>query len=224
MWAFETKKSSDTWNEYFETVHRKHGTAHLLCKHCHTVFPHPNSDPNKSTSSIGKHLKTCSEYKRKLRNAAGEDSPSVDLFEDFFNSVAPRDRPVTTRDRVKEKVLRIIISGNLSFSFAENDEFVDLLKDAYPDCTPPNRRAIVEYLKSKATLTRHELKAKLGELDSKVSIALDIWTTRTNLAFLGMSSPGCQFWFSSREIKSHSGKSFFSCHVADQFSNYGSLD
>jgi len=95
-----------------------------------------------------------------------------------------------TRDRVKEKVLRIIIAGNLPFSFAENGELVDLLKDAYPDCPPPSRKAIVDYLKSKATLTRLEMKEKLAQLDSKVSIALDIWTTRTNVAFLGNSPFG----------------------------------
>ena len=32
------------------------------------------------------------------------------------------------------------------------------------------------------------MKVRLAALDSKVSLALDIWTTRTNLAFLGMSS------------------------------------
>ena len=145
-----------------------------------------------------RHLKTCAKYSKHIKKMAGEVTvdPAVDLFEDFFNSVTPRDRPVTTRDRIKEKVLRIIISGNLSFSFAENADFIDLLKDAYPDCTPPNRKAVVDYLKAKATLTRHELQGELAQLDSKVSTALDIWTTRTGYAFLGMSSHGCPFWFS----------------------------
>jgi len=197
MWAFETKKSSEAWNEFIEVVHRKNGTAHLLCKHCDSAFTHPNRDVSKSTSTIGKHLRTCTTYRRKLHLEAGEHSPNFDILDSLFNSSAARDGPVATRDLIKERVLRIIIAGNLPFSFAENDEFVDLLKDAYPDCPPPNRRAIVEYLKAKATLTRHKLKTMLGELDSKVSIALDIWTTRTNLAFFGMSSLICwRFWFS----------------------------
>src|SRR5436190_11794115 len=93
---------------------------------------------------------------------------------------------VMMMDRLKEKVLRIIIYINLPFSHADNPEFVELLKDAYPDCSPPSRKAIVEYLKSKATLTKLELKELLSQLDSKVSLALDAWTTRNNLAFLGM--------------------------------------
>jgi hypothetical protein len=187
MWAFETKKSSDVWNEFIETVHRKNGTAHVLCKHCHVSLHHPNRDGNKSTSSMSKHLKICSSFRRKLQMQAGEHSPAVDLFDEWIGA-STRDRPVTSRDGVKERVLRIIISGNLPFSFADNIELLELLKDAYPDLPPPNRKAIVELLKSKATLSRHEMKVRLAALDSKVSLALDIWTTRTNLAFLGMSS------------------------------------
>jgi|SRR5437667_10128666 len=190
MWAFETKKSSKAWPEFIETVHCKDGTAHVLCRHCHTAVRHPNRDANKSPSNMQKHLAACVKYRQHLQNQAGEHSPRVDLFDSLFNSSSPRDRPVMTRDRVKEKVLRIIIAGNLPFSFAENGELVDLLKDAYPDCPPPSRKAIVDYLKSKATLTRLEMKEKLAQLDSKVSIALDIWTTRTNLAFLGNSPFG----------------------------------
>jgi hypothetical protein len=142
-----------------------------------------------------RHLKTCAKYKKHILKMAGEITvdPANDLFENFFNSVSPRDRPVTTRDRIKEKVLRIIISGNLSFSFAENADFVDLLKDAYPDSDPPTRKAVVDYLKAKATLTRHELIEELAALDSRISLAMDIWTTRKGYSFLGMSSPGCRF-------------------------------
>ena len=70
-----------------------------------------------------------------------------------------------TRDCVKEKVLRIIIVDNLPFSFMENGELIELLKDVYLDCPPPSRKAIVDYLKSKATLTRLEMKEKLAQLD-----------------------------------------------------------
>ena len=112
-----------------------------------------------------------------------------DLIYNLMGWNDPRHREVMTTDRMKEKILRIIIDGNLAFSLAENPEFVDLLKDAYPDCPPPTRKTIVEYLKSKATLTKLELKEVFSQLDSKVSLALDAWTTRTNLAFLGMYVP-----------------------------------
>ena len=95
---------------------------------------------------------------------------------------------IANRDRLKERVLRIIISGNLPFNFAENGEFIDLLNDPYPDCPAPTRKTVVDYLYSKSTLTKLELRDLLGKLDSKVSLALDVWVTCTNLAFLGTSS------------------------------------
>jgi hypothetical protein len=77
-------------------------------------------------------------------------------------------------ERLKEVVLRIIIAGNLPFSFAELPEFISLLHDAYPDCTPANRKTMTAYLKAKAVLTKLELKEKLGRNQSKVSLALDV--------------------------------------------------
>ena len=91
-------------------------------------------------------------------------------------------------DRLKERVLRIIISDNLPFSFAENGEFINLLNDAYPECPAPMCKTVVDYLHSKSTLTKIELRDLLGKLDSKVSLALDVWITRMNLTFLGTSS------------------------------------
>ena len=89
-------------------------------------------------------------------------------------------------ERLKEAVLRIIIARNLPFSFAELPEFQALLRDAYPDCTPASRKTMMEYLKAKAVLTKLELKDTLTKNKSKVSLALDVWTTRTNIAFLGI--------------------------------------
>jgi len=91
-----------------------------------------------------------------------------------------------TNDFLCEKVLRIIIAGNLPFYHAENTELVEHLKDAYPDCTPPSRKAVMDLLKTKAARARRELVEKLSQVDSKVSLAMDCWTTRNNIGFLGM--------------------------------------
>ena len=84
-------------------------------------------------------------------------------------------------------VLRIITEGNLAFSFAGNDEFVTLLKHAYSDVNTPNRRSVVTKLKNNVGKEKERLKKCFEELDSKVSLALDAWTTRNNIAFLGTS-------------------------------------
>jgi len=142
-----------------------------------------------------RHLLHCEDYKEHMRKLAGYDgnpasSPGMNLIDDLMGWSSARDRQVMSRDRLKERILRIIIAGNLSFSLAENPEFIDLLNDAYPDCPIPTRKTVVDYLHAKATLTKAELRELLAKLDSRVSLALDIWVTRTGLAFLGTTSPG----------------------------------
>jgi hypothetical protein len=92
-------------------------------------------------------------------------------------------------ERLKEKVLRVIVSGNLPFALVDNVEFQSLLKDAYPDCPAPTRKSAKDYLQSRVDRTRDDLKAKLAINDSKVSLVLDAWTTRSSHSFLGISPP-----------------------------------
>src|SRR5579859_3629235 len=98
-----------------------------------------------------------------------------------------------TWERLKEKVLHIIISENLPFAFVQNVEFQSLCTDAYPDCIPlSNRRIMCDYLKAKAEESKAQLKKRLRKNDSKVNLVLDVWTTRSNLVFLGnYSLPPC---------------------------------
>ena len=134
-----------------------------------------------------RHLLACHKY---LRTKPPVDSESITnpAINTYFSSANGRNQPVTTSDRVKDKILRIIISGNLPFSFVENVEFADLVKDAYPNCGMVTRKTVVDYLRSKATCTKEDAALRMSESRSKVSLAMDIWTTRTHLAFLGMCS------------------------------------
>ena len=100
-----------------------------------------------------------------------------------------RSKEPMSHHHVKETVLRIIIAANLHFAFTNNGEFQALVKHAYPDNTPPSRKSRREYLLSRTDGTKNNLKAKLAANESKVSLVLDVWTTRTNLSFLGTSPP-----------------------------------
>jgi fructose-1-phosphate kinase PfkB-like protein len=91
-----------------------------------------------------------------------------------------------TADKLCEQMLRIITEGNLPFLFAENSELVKLLKHAYPGVIIPNRRSVAAKLKSNVAKSKQQLKERLAKVDSKISLALDAWTTRNNVAFLGM--------------------------------------
>ena len=83
------------------------------------------------------------------------------------------------------RVLRVVIVRNLPFYFAENDEFKMLLKDAYPDCIPLTRHGLVDLLGHKAKEARAAFHKVLGNLGCKIHLALDCWTSRMNLGYLG---------------------------------------
>jgi hypothetical protein len=185
-WAFETKKTAEHWNEYYEVLHTTEFTPHVLCKHCKEVKSHPNRNGDKSTSSIRRHLLKCMPFARHVRRQAGElPSNSTDVLADFLGWENPCLRPVMTSAILKEKLLRIIISGNLPFSFVGNNELHTVLKQAYPDCMILTRKTLVDYLSVKARVTQLELKKELMANDSKVCLALDAWSTRGNYSFLG---------------------------------------
>ena len=90
-----------------------------------------------------------------------------------------------TFEKLCEQVLHIICTGNLSFSQAENPELIKLLCHAYLDVQSPNRRSIAAKLTANAGIERENLKEELRNLESKVGLALDGWTSRGNLGFLG---------------------------------------
>ena len=83
----------------------------------------------------------------------------MDLFEDFFKG--NHQSKVMTSDRFYESVLKLIIVDNLSFNQAENPALQDLFQEAFPNCTLPIRRSVVQRLKSGTQLARDNLRDRL---------------------------------------------------------------
>ena len=122
-----------------------------------------------------KHLKGCTLYQKSGRRSDTESTSSSNRQSvmELLNSKESDPNQVMSRDRLKERVLRIIVSGNLPLSFADNTELRALLKDAYPDCSPPNRKSAHEYLQSRSDATVADIKAKLVTNESKVNLVLN---------------------------------------------------
>lgn len=170
------------------------GTPHQICNHCQCIIKHNNLLNGKTPKNLNEHLERCHKYKVWRRA-----NPSTD-HEEYINRTAPKHflndyrtsssdilptKGVMTSVKLCEQVLRIIVAGNLSFSFAENPEFVALLRHAYPDCNIPNRRSVAKALKKAAKDERVALREEMMMNDSKINIALDAWTSNNNIAFLG---------------------------------------
>src|SRR5579859_7178270 len=122
--AFEGRKLSILWKEVEEAVHVKHGTAHVVCKHCRWIGQHPNHDVHMSTGGLVRHFKVC------LRYIAKQKALMADRLEAFFNN---NTKPIMTSDRLTKMILDIIVIGNLSFRFAENPVLSKLLEDSVPN-------------------------------------------------------------------------------------------
>ena len=136
-----------------------------------------------------KHLKGCTRYQKSGRLS---DTESASFFNcqsvmKLLNSKKSNSNHVMKRDCLKEKVLRIIVLSNMSLFFADNTELWALLKNAYSNCSLPNRKSAHEYLQLRFYATVADIKAKLVANESKINLVLNAWTTRSNLSFLDTS-------------------------------------
>jgi hypothetical protein len=179
-WANAGMKTAPAWNEMYEGVDKQSGLARVICKHCKWHTRHPNAKQDKSPGQITKHIgEQCPSRKKiKLRHVEKAGDP----FEEFFNLK----KPMTT-ERLCETVLNIIVEGNLSFRQAENPALQNLLREAFPTCSIPNRRSVAKRLTMEASMARGLIRDRFAEIDSKVSLALDAWTSKNNnFEFLGI--------------------------------------
>ena len=90
-----------------------------------------------------------------------------------------------TSERLYEMLLRILVSANLPFAFVENEEFRKMLCEAFPNCQILRCQTMLDLLSTSALHAASQLREELAANESKVSLAMDVWTTRNNLAFLG---------------------------------------
>lgn len=92
---------------------------------------------------------------------------------------------------IDDEILKFFISGNIPFNQAENEHFRRLISFIQVKNQPveaPSRKLIRKRLTSKAELARENLRTIIAANSSRISLALDCWSTRTNYGFLGMYS------------------------------------
>jgi hypothetical protein len=177
--AFEGGKTSPHWLEFFEGLEPKKNVVRVACKHCFWTTPHPNNH-SYSTSKMGSHLAGCAIFKGRQAKSI------VDQLIEGGNR--PYCETKMTSEKLTERVLNGAIYSNISWNAATNPVWMGLLHDAYPHLKTPDRRALALLLERKAREATADLKKRLRLNDSKVSLALDAWTCRSNnTAFQGIS-------------------------------------
>ena len=83
-----------------------------------------------------------------------------------------------------------MISANLSFNTVENEYFRELISWIKVNNRPaqaPSRKVVRARLSTEAKSVKEDLKTILAANKSKISLAVDCWSSRTNFGFLGTS-------------------------------------
>lgn len=160
----------------------KTGAIRLRCKHCPTFFKHPGLQTSAQISTITRHLKSCSSYQRHCRNQVEKPIQGY-----FVPKPSKQGNMPPSELNVVDKVVDFFISGNISFLQAENPQFQDLLRYISVNGKTPiiNRKKIAKRLTELAVLAKEDLISQLATNESKISLALDCWSSRHNHSFIG---------------------------------------
>jgi hypothetical protein len=180
-WSFESKpkpKADSYWQHYLEGVNRVDGKPYALCKHCGSIFIHPRQ--NGSPRAVTRHIQ---HYCAKAKRLQGP-------LDRFTKRSDGADANKTTQSTIEELVLKFFISGNIAFAQAENTYLRDIIKliplDSGSRSSCPTGKVLRVRLREHGEVSINELQELLDRNDSKVSLALDCWSSRSNYGFIGM--------------------------------------
>ena len=159
-----------------------------MCVHCRKMQVHPWKYESKPSGILKRHLNTCGPYRETRRIGSGAQLSSMNQF---FNpgDASPIIQPIT-KALIDQQVLKFVISANLSFNVIENEYFHELIswiKVNNRSAQAPSRKVIHVRLSSESKSAKEDLKAVLIANKSKISLAVDCWSSRTNFGFLGTS-------------------------------------
>jgi hypothetical protein len=184
-----------SWNrhlrnpELWETFHEvldPHGIPAVKCKACRQSFKHPGFYQNTfSTTAMSRHQSQC-----QRRRPSSYDHGHSDISKLFQKRVVGNEASDSlTENDVKDMVLDFFISGNIPFNQADNPEFqklIDIIKVKGRQITI-NRKNLRARLTEQAAKAKQDLKDELAANTSRVSLAMDCWTSRLNNSYLGTS-------------------------------------
>jgi len=145
---------------------------------------HPDRNDQKTTTSMSRHLKSCKKY---ISSQSAVPHRIGDVTAFFATQSSVQD--TLTKEIIEEQILKFFISGNIPFNQADNEHFRKLISWIEVNRGPapcPSRKVVRARLNNHAIHGKEDLKYTLSMNKSKISLALDCWSTRTNYGFLGM--------------------------------------
>jgi len=169
---------TNTYDSYDEAVDTKTHKIVCICKECGRVYDHPRATIGGTTGTLLKHNRTHEMIARKAEEKAGKISDIRTMFQ-------PAPKPRITQNEFEVLCLRAMVASNWSFSQFEVPEFQNLLNGGY-DLHIPSAKVMKVRLAKYAEEAREEIKLRLTNNESRISLALDCWTSPNRLEFMGM--------------------------------------
>ena len=156
-----------------------------MCVHCRKMQAHPWKYESKPSGILKRHLNACGPFRESQRIGSKSQHSSMSQFFPSGEALGPQ--PITNA-LIDQEVLKFVISATLPFSIVENEYFHDLIswiKVNNRSAQAPSRKVVRARLSTEAQSAKEDLKAALAANKSKISLAVDCWSSRTNFGFLG---------------------------------------
>jgi len=189
-WSWDRRlHNNELWEDFHEVIDPQ-GILQVKCKYCREALKHPGFFRNNAftTTSLTRHQSRCSMTKRTKQANGNDSSASSDVSKLLEKqSLWGSQRQSISENDVKDAVLNWFIVGNIPFQQADNTEFQKLIQliEINGRTVKINRKNLRARLTEQAAKARQDLKAELATNLSRVSLALDCWTSRINNAYMG---------------------------------------
>ena len=152
--------------------------AVTICRYCRTVYTHPRTKQDKSTSTLSKHAK---KHRKPAVGSSDSDQRPITTF-----AIGP-----ATQTGLEELLLRSMVANYWPFCQFDDHAFRDLIRQGFPHLKIPNRKSIKVLLTSYANRARSEMVSRFAANDSQFSLAMDIWTSPNGHDFMGNIHSSC---------------------------------
>jgi hypothetical protein len=186
MWQFQKHQNQQSgWAKnglYIEGIATRYSNfanePALKCTKCTKVFSHPYRSGG-TTTTLNRHrcnvqIQTEGNDQTSIKAALMQRTPLEKL----------------TAALVREEVLKFFITGNIPFAQADNQHLKNLvhwIKTIDEQTVAISRKVIRNLLTNGSKEAREDLRYLFETLDSKVSLALDAWSSHNGYSFLGNS-------------------------------------
>jgi hypothetical protein len=168
-----TTRKSDVWEFFFKVLDEETGlTTSYKCILCAKIY-----SPGNPTTTLRKHLtKKHSFHYKKTENH------QITLNETRFKPYS-----LSQSNSITNSLIDFIATDLQPFSIVENTEFKLFVNKLNPQFILPCRQTLKEKFVKNYDTKRNDLIGEISQINSKISLTTDIWTSDPKDCYLGIT-------------------------------------